>query len=126
MTRARNGWALTGLAAIALILGACGGSSGGGGGSPEQVAQGMDVFRATCAACHGQDAKGITGLGQNLHKNEFVGSHTDEELLQYVIEGRAVNHPENKTGVAMPPRAGNPNLTDDDIRLAIGYIRTLQ
>jgi mono/diheme cytochrome c family protein len=125
MTRTKSGWALLGLAAIVITLGACGGS-GAGSGAPEEVAQGMDLFRGTCAACHGQDAKGITGLGQNLHKNQYVGSHTDEELLQYVIEGRPANHPDNTIGVAMPPRAGNPNLTDDDIRLILKYIRTLQ
>jgi disulfide bond formation protein DsbB len=92
---------------------------------PALVKDGQGVFQATCFACHGPDARGIPGLGKNLVESPFVHGLTDEELLQFIIKGRDTSDPLNTTGVAMPPRGGNPSLTDDQLRAVIAYIRTL-
>ncbi|NIV72932.1 hypothetical protein GWN26_14010, partial [Candidatus Saccharibacteria bacterium] len=50
---------------------------------------------------------------------------TDKELLKYVNEGRPADHPLNTTGIAMPPKGGNPALKDQEIMHIIEYLRTL-
>jgi cytochrome c5 len=49
----------------------------------------------------------------------------DQELLEFVVMGRQPFDPESTTGVLMPPRGGNPGLTDDDLLTIIAYVRTL-
>lgn len=122
------------LGALALVLAACGGGSdsgGDGGGDSPAVSQGdavhgEELYQATCAACHGADANGIDGLGKDLHSNEFVAGLSDAELVAFIKEGRLADHPDNDTGVAMPPKGGNPSLSDDDLLDIIAYLRTLE
>lgn len=83
-------------------------------------------FTQVCAACHGPGGEGIAGLGKDLTTSEFVASLDDAELLEFISTGRPVDHPDNTTGVAMPPRGGNPDFTDAQLMDIIAYIRTLQ
>src|SRR5262249_38319697 len=46
--------------------------------------------------------------------------------LDFVKVGRQPWDPLNTTKVQMPPRGGNPMLSDDDLRDIIAYVRTLQ
>ncbi len=92
---------------------------------PQMVAAGDQIYHSICMACHGFNARGIAGLGKTLIGSDYVNSLTDEELLAFLQVGRAVTDPLNTTGVAMPARGGNPNLTDDDLRSVIAYIRSL-
>lgn len=99
------------------------------GGDPELaeiLASGTKLFAKTCAACHGQDAKGLKGLGKDLTISEFVAKTKDDALLTFVKQGRNPGEPGNTTGVAMPPKGGNPALSDDDILDIIAYMRLLQ
>jgi len=82
----------------------------------QEVADGHTLFEGTCAACHGQDAHGIPGLGKNLAASTFVHGLSDDDLLHFITVGRPVTDPMNTTGVMMPPRGGNPSLTDDQLR----------
>ncbi|MEZ4666322.1 MAG: cytochrome c [Anaerolineae bacterium] len=91
---------------------------------PALVAQGQQLF-TLCSACHGPDAKGLPKLGKNLVESEFVHSLSDEELLTFVKTGRPLWDALNTTGIDMPPKGGNPALTDDEIRAIIAYVRTL-
>lgn len=84
------------------------------------------LFDQSCATCHGVDATGVKGLGKDLTTSELVAKKSDAELVQFVNEGRAADHPDNTTGILMPPKAGNPALTDDDIKAIVSYMRTLQ
>lgn len=125
MSRRRSFAWIAGVA-LALLLAACGGTPAEPTYAPETVAQGEQEYLKTCSACHGQDARGIENLGRTLIGSEFVLEQTDAELLQYVKEGRAVDDPLNTTGIAMPPKGGNPALTDDQISAIIAYIRSIQ
>ena len=89
------------------------------------VARGKTLYTQTCSVCHGPDGKGVPSLGKDLVNSKFVAGQTDDQLLEYVQKGRAANDPLNTTGIAMPARAGNPSLTDDQIRDIIAYIRTI-
>jgi disulfide bond formation protein DsbB len=90
----------------------------------DQIDNGRDTFLTSCAACHGQNAQGIQGLGKNLIVSEFTTGLTDEELVQFIIEGRTPDHPLNTTGMPMPARGGNPALTDAAILDIVAYLRS--
>lgn len=88
-------------------------------------AAGEAIFASTCSVCHGAVAEGVPGLGPPLVNNVFIAGLSDEELLAFINEGRPTDHPDNTTGVAMPPKGGNASLTDDDIIDVIAYLRSL-
>ncbi len=98
----------------------------GGGGDGEAAARGEEIYKGTCVACHGPDAKGIPGLGKDLTNSEFIQGLTDDELIAFIKVGRPADDPENTTGVAMPPKGGNPSLSDQDIADVVAFLRTLQ
>ena len=118
------------LGILALVLAACGGNGDSGGGddssSAGDVAAGEEIFLGTCAACHGTDAHGIEGLGKDLHANAFVIGNSDGEMIAFLQVGRGPDDPANDTGVLMPPRGGNPSLTDEDLQDVVAYLRTLE
>lgn len=88
--------------------------------------KGKTLYAQTCSACHGPDATGVKGLGKDLVHSKFAKGLTDAEFLAYVKKGRSTDDPLNTTGIAMPPKGGNPALTDQDIMDIIAYLRTLE
>lgn len=88
--------------------------------------KGENLYLQNCSACHGPDAKGIKGIGKDLVNSQFAINLSDQELLEYIKKGRGVDDPLNTTGIAMPPKGGNPALTDQQIMDIIAYIRTLE
>lgn len=92
-------------------------------GDPEA---GKTHYQSLCSACHGQDAKGLPNLGKDLTSSEFLKTKTDREFVEFIITGRPSSDPENTTGIDMPPRGGNPALTDEDIADIVAYVRTLE
>lgn len=92
---------------------------------PHMVTAGENTFQSVCAACHGFNANGIPGLGKPLIGSTFVNGLSDDELLAFLNVGRDVTDPLNTTGVMMPAKGGNPNLSDDNLREIIAYIRSL-
>lgn len=129
----RNREAVGGAVSVAaLILALVGLASCGGGGGPkapsaaDRVAAGQARFQKTCSTCHGKDAKGMPKLGKNLHENQFIQSKTDDEMVKFIETGRPAWDPANTRGVDMPPRGGDPTLTENDIRNIVAFLRTLQ
>ncbi len=123
------------LATLALIAAACGGGSSDDGddgttattaASAGDAANGESLYAATCSGCHGADASGIEGLGRPLAASDFVGGMSDGDLVAFIAEGRSADHPDNEAGVAMPPRGGNPALSDSDLLDIVAFLRTLQ
>lgn len=98
--------------------------------APAQTSQGdptagQTVFAGTCSACHGPTGEGIQGLGKDLTASEFVGSQSDDELLAFIKVGRGPTDPLNSTGIAMPPKGGNPALNDEDLQNIVAFLRTI-
>ena len=113
--------------AAGLVLAGCGG--GGPQATPTPFGDpvaGQQAYLSTCIACHGADAKGVTGLGKDLTTSEYLQTHTDEEMLLFLQTGRPASDPLNTTGVDMPPRGGNPVFTDTDLKNIVAYLRTVQ
>jgi disulfide bond formation protein DsbB len=87
---------------------------------------GKEKFTTTCSACHGQAGEGISGLGKDMRASQFIAGKTDTELVEFIKIGRNPGDPLNTTGVAMPPKGGNPTLSDEDLTDIVAYIRALQ
>lgn len=81
---------------------------------------GPDIYKAKCAMCHGADGLGGTPAGKALKavsfKDPAIVKAPDTELIAAVKNGK------NK----MPANAANAKLTDDQIKVVIAYVRTLQ
>lgn len=88
-------------------------------------AHGEELF-TVCAACHGQDGEGVEGLGKELRGNEFIAGMSDEEAVEFLKVGRPSGHELNTTGIDMPPKGGNPALSDEDLYDIVAYVRSLE
>ena len=98
--------------------------------APAQVsagdpATGQTLFISTCSACHGPAGEGVPGLGKDMTTSEFIGGKTDTDLISFIKAGRDPSDPLNTTGVAMPPKGGNPVLNDEDLQHIVAYIRSI-
>ena len=112
--------------AVIITLVACsGGGDGGGASTGADLANGEKVFMQTCATCHGRDAMGLPNLGKGLHANPYVRDTKDDKLIEFLRVGRTAADPLNTTGIDMPPKGGNPTLTDKDLADVTAYLRTL-
>ena len=115
----------------ALALTACGGGGGAATASQKPAApkgdamKGKAVFEGTCISCHGPDAKGLPGLGKDLTTSEFVAQQTDKQLVDFIKKGRPASDPANTNKVDMPPKGGNPALTDQDLVNVIAFVRSI-
>ena len=126
---------------LALALAGCGGDNGGNTGGADNTntgetdageevaagdaAHGEELFNQVCIACHGPGGEGIEGLGKPFTTSEFIPAQSDQEMLEFIKTGRPVGHPDNTTGVDMPPKGGNPALSDEDIMDIIAYMRSI-
>ena len=72
---------------------------------------GKAVYQNTCAACH---ETGVSGAPKTGVKTAWDGriAKGKDQLVQSVINGMG----------AMPPKAGNPSLSEAEIRTAVDYI----
>lgn len=128
---------ILGLLALTLVAAACGGGDDAADTtaattttaatvpSRGDAANGAELYTGSCQACHGPEGAGVEGLGKPWVGSDFINARTDDEMFAFLLEGRPADHPENTTGIAMNPRGGNPNLTDDDLYDLIAYMRTL-
>jgi disulfide bond formation protein DsbB len=133
--KSRFPWLLILVLALALGLAACGGGKEEAvaeepAAAAEPVAQGDPekgkvVFATTCAACHGPAGEGVPNLGKDMTTSEFIAGKSDAELAEFIKVGRAPDDPLNTTGVLMPPKGGNPALSDEQLADIIAYIRTI-
>jgi disulfide bond formation protein DsbB len=118
------------LISIALLIAACGPSAPAATPTPTEpqgdAAAGKTAYLSTCVACHGPEAKGVTGLGKDLTTSAYVQEKTNTEMVDFVKTGRPASDPLNTTGVDMPPKGGNPALTDADILNIVAFLRSIQ
>lgn len=92
---------------------------------PGDAEAGKTIFTTTCAACHGPAGEGVQGLGKDMTTSTFISERSDAELLEFIKVGRAPGDPLNTTGVLMPPKGGNPALSDEQLMNIIAYVRQI-
>ena len=78
---------------------------------PAAAADGKAVYDKLCFACHQQSVAGSPKLGDKDAWAPRLKQGTDT-LVQSVIKGKG----------AMPPKAGNPSLSDAEIRAAVEFM----
>ena len=69
------------------------------------------MYDKTCFACHAQSVAGSPRLGDKAAWTPRIQQGMDP-LVQSVLKGKG----------AMPPKAGNPTLSDAEIRAAIEFM----
>lgn len=85
---------------------------------PAGPADGRQVYTETCIACHGATGKGmLPGVPDFTEKGGRL-SQSDDVLLQHIHSGFQTSG----SPMAMPPKGGNPNLSDADIQAVLGYL----
>jgi disulfide bond formation protein DsbB len=87
--------------------------------------KGKAVFATSCAACHGPTGEGVQGLGKDMTKSEFIAGLSDEALVAFIKTGRPISDPLNTTKVDMPPKGGNPTLSDEQLTDIVAFIRSI-
>ncbi len=73
--------------------------------------QGKAVYQNTCASCHETGVSGAPKIGDKTAWDSLIAKGKDQ-LVQSVINGKG----------AMPPKAGNPGLSEEEIRAAVDYM----
>jgi mono/diheme cytochrome c family protein len=68
----------------------------------------------------------MPNLGKDLTTSDFVKGKTNPEMVEFLKVGRPASDPLNTQGVDMPPKGGNPALTDADLLNIVAYVRTKQ
>jgi len=81
---------------------------------------GQAIYGQTCIACHGADGEGTIPGVTDLTEAEGPLSKTDEELVRNISNG----FQSPRSLIAMPPKGGNPALTNEDIRAVLDYLRS--
>jgi cytochrome c5 len=86
---------------------------------PGDPVRGATVYSQTCIACHGADGKGTIPGIPDLTSAKGRLTKTDDILLTNMIMG----YQSEGALMAMPPKGGNPDLTDQDMADVLAYLR---
>jgi len=85
----------------------------------DHIQAGKNVYDGTCVACHGANGKGIMPGIPDFTKKASPLTQEDSVLFEHVKNG----FESPGSFMAMPPAGGNPDLTDDQIRYVVEYLR---
>jgi cytochrome c5 len=110
-TTGRTGADPTGEKTAALIQPVARVVLGAAGGGAKADRTGEQVYQAACLACHGSGAAGAPKVGDNAAWAPRLGGGLDG-LSKTAIAGKG----------AMPPRGGNPDVSDIEIARAIVFM----
>ena len=78
---------------------------------PAAAKSGEEVYKATCAACH---ATGVAGAPRYGNKADWAprAKLGRDALVASVVKGKG----------AMPPKGGDPKLSDSDVKNAVDHL----
>lgn len=80
-------------------------------GTRAAMQMGKEVYEKTCAACHAAGVAGAPKVGDKAAWAAHLAEGT-EHLVQAALKGEG----------AMPPKGGNPALSEEEIRAAVNYM----
>ncbi len=87
------------------------GGPGGGGGGAAGARSGEEVVKAVCATCHQAGVAGAPKLGDKAAWAPRIKEGFNE-LVKDALKGKG----------AMPPKGGNPSLSDDEVARAVAFM----
>jgi cytochrome c5 len=79
--------------------------------SAETLATGKAIYEKTCSVCHDTGVAGAPKLGDKAAWAPHI-----EEGIDHVVEAAI------KGEGAMPPRGGDPSLSDAEVRATVSYM----
>lgn len=85
------------------------------GYSIQSAANGETVYQQNCMACHGEGVAGAPKLAEASAWKSRLQKGIDA-MVTIVVDGV-----QGYSGT-MPPRGGNPDLSDEQIRMAVQYM----
>jgi disulfide bond formation protein DsbB len=87
--------------------------------------QRSDRYRVRRRRSPGRRRRGERRVGKALAGSSFVADASEADLVALITTGRPSSDPANSTGVDMPPKGGNPSLSEQSIRDVVAYLKTL-
>lgn len=105
------GAALLTLAGTATAFADCGLNGG-------DAAKGDKIYHETCVACHGENGKGVVPGAPDFAEKGGALSKPHQVMAQHIKKG--FHEPGKPLG--MPPKGGNPSLTDGDMKDVHAYL----
>lgn len=82
----------------------------------EEEHVGKTAYGSICVACHGSGIPGIPQLGDASAWAPRIAQGND------ILYEHAINGYTGSSGMPMPAKGGNPNLSDDDVKAAVDYL----
>ena len=79
------------------------------------LAKGEDVYKKTCVMCYGSGAAGAPKIGDKADWGPRI-AQGKATLYEHATKGFT-----GSKG-AMPPKGGNPALSDDDVKAGVDYM----
>lgn len=79
-----------------------------------------EIYFSNCIVCHGDDGSGNMPGVPDLAENESLFRDSEQAIVERLKSG--IQRP---GGIAMPPRGGNPGLTDEQLLSVLRYVKQL-
>ena len=86
---------------------------------PVTVEVGQSVYAQTCIACHGANGKGMIPGVSDLTVADGPLAKSDDALIASIRDGLVTPG----KALSMPPKGGNPSLSDADIKAVLAFLR---
>jgi len=83
--------------------------------APPPTRNGQQIYQTTCVACHDAGIAGAPKLGDKSQWAKHIAKGVD------ALYASAVNGVQGSAG-AMPPKGGNPALSNAEVRAAVDYM----
>lgn len=87
---------------------------------PDTGMSGEEIFKSTCISCHAANGKGAIPGVPDFTKPDGRLSKSDDVLFKHIRDG--FQTPGN--AMMMPPRGGNPKLSDNDLKAVLKYLHS--
>ena len=115
--------ALIALTAVTTLADSSPSPSGSPVALPGDPAKGATLYGPNCASCHGASMTGVVGPALNpIVKLPGVANPLDPAYLIEIITNGRIHQAGDPGSTNMPPKGGNANITDQDIKDLASYI----
>jgi len=86
----------------------------------DSSSSGKEIYEENCSACHGDNGKGaFPGITPDFTSKKGPLSKTDALLIEHIADG----YESEGSQMEMPALGGNDELTDEDVKKVLEYIR---